>query len=310
MSLQLKTLLSSLTLGSLLTACGHVGLDQLGEEPDVVGTTELSEVAPQAKATPSELIAPTSSPLKETSVDEPLDSDGVVNETEEAESMGFEEAEQLFTSSEKLKEAQDLEAAWFSVGFEELESDVGIYNTLNASLALSEDEVLFGESALKASQGDLYSQARLIHKVPRVRSSDIYFRGWLYVPEGSVTGKVKLVSFRSSSSDGIDVNVNANQRFDVFHHDTLQRSWSPIVFEEGSWSCLQVSIFAHPYLGSYEVSLNQELILEATDTDTQPGPIDYVEFGLLWSEEGQEGGSIYWDEVASSDSPIPCEYDD
>jgi hypothetical protein len=213
-------------------------------------------------------------------------------------------------TSDDVIDAQDLDPEWFSVGFEDFDSDAGVYSTFDASLALSDDEVWSGETSLKVTQGGEWSEARFIHKIPRVKDDELFFRAWVYVPPAATTGKMKLVGFRSRRFDGIDLNLNSNMKFDVFHHDTFERNWSTEVFEEGRWSCLQVALLADRYQGSYQVFLDEELILEVEDTDTQPGPIDFVEFGLLWNEDGQEGGIVYWDEVAASDSFIPCEYDD
>ena len=315
MKLNLWNSIASVAWCTGLCACGYVGLEERTENSETLLTLNKGDEASEQAAAPGEPIAEEEVPEDAKTQANQLNEQPIAEAEEEADVVVDEPAgeiipDRFLLSSEEASDAQKLEADWFDVGVEFLESDPGIYSTLDAFLALSSDEVFSGETSLKASQGDKYSEARFIHRIPRVRGDQLYFRAWVYVPTGATTGKIKLIGFRSANFDGIDVNLNANMELDVFHHDTLDRNWSELTFEEGKWSCLQVVLFAAQDQGFYQVSVDEEIFIDVEDTDTQPGPIDYVEFGLLWSEEGQEDGLVYWDEVAARDRPIPCEYDE
>jgi hypothetical protein len=105
-----------------------------------------------------------------------------------------------------------------------------------------------------------------------------------------------------------DVNVTSAGRVDIYVQDTGERSASrqsahPYV----EWFCLQVHYRAHFTQGFVEAFINEESVARIDPQDTRGGNgVTAIDIGLTWTELGQTGGVVYWDDVVIDTGPVRC----
>lgn len=179
----------------------------------------------------------------------------------------------------------------------------------NASLGLTSEKSYSGNSALYAEQGGDESEAEVRVSLGPLLETTLYFRAWVYLPENSVNGRIKLLGLNDQRGRSTDVSVLSEGRAEIYFETDEQRARSEAgAYEEGRWFCLQVSSFIHDDSGWMRVAVDGDQVVELPEGDSLPGDgISIVVYGMAETSLGQSGGSLYLDEVALSDSPLPCE---
>lgn len=192
---------------------------------------------------------------------------------------------------------------------EDFEDDIlGMATTVGgATLKLTDERSHTGEGSLVATQGEPGVGAVLQYKFMPVLNGDLYVRGWVYIPGGTVNGRIKLVAFKNSDIL-FDVNVTAAGRVDLYIQDTDERSTSEQnAHPYDEWFCLQAHYLAHPTQGFVEAFINEESVARIDPQDTRGGNgVTAVDIGLNWTELDQTGGVVYWDDIAIDTVPVPC----
>ncbi len=163
--------------------------------------------------------------------------------------------------------------------------------------------------ALCAEQGKTQSQAEYRVRVERLSDVSTYFRAWVHVPTGAITGRIKILGLNDNRGESTDVVLNPQGRIDVHLETTEERATShPDAYPEGEWFCLEASTFIDDNAGWVRVEVDGQLVTEIEKTDTRPGKgISLVAYGMALTEEGQVGGRLYFDDVAMAYRPIGCD---
>jgi hypothetical protein len=190
---------------------------------------------------------------------------------------------------------------------EEIGGTVEFYGGSDAEL--STERSRSGEGSLKLTQDGIGAGASVEYDFPAVTEGDLYARGWVFLPHGSVAGRINLLTFEAED-DVSDVNITPQGSVDVYLQPTGTRTSSPpSAYPYGEWFCLQVHHHVHPTEGFVVVYVGGEEVVKTQPQDTygEQG-VSSVRIGLIWTEGGQtSGGVVYWDDFAVDTESIPCE---
>lgn len=165
-----------------------------------------------------------------------------------------------------------------------------------------------GDYSVLFSQGTVSSDAMLAFPLePEAGVGDrIHVRGWFFVPEGSIDGRVNLVS--SNGLTAPDINLLDKGVVEVFlHPHEVRVPTEEQVYPTDRWFCFQTGLYIHPTEGSLTVHVGGEEVLHVAGENTTTTSFEHVLVGLTWLEMGQTSGKIYLDDVAIDSLPIPCD---
>lgn len=165
-----------------------------------------------------------------------------------------------------------------------------------------------GDYSILFSQGTETSDAMLAFPLAsEAKVGDrIHVRAWFFVPEGSIDGRVNLIS--SNGLTAPDVNLLDRGVVEVFlHPDDVRMPTDEQVYPTDRWFCFQTGLYIHPTEGSLTVNVGGEEVLRVSDENTTTTSFEHVLVGLTWLEMGQTAGEIYLDDIAIDSLPIPCD---
>ncbi|MCH2107771.1 MAG: hypothetical protein MK135_00450 [Polyangiaceae bacterium] len=180
--------------------------------------------------------------------------------------------------------------------------------TDNGQVYLTPNRAHTGQDALAVYFGGGYSQSWIKKELDVSSGEELHFRGWLWVPKGTVTSTVSIVDFAAHHGDVVDFNLESEKATNVFaflseevHHS------EPGVYREAAWICVQASAFISKTEGRATLAIDGAIVARVDNVDTygQNG-INMVRFGMPWAEPGQQAGYLYWDDVVISDRLLPC----
>ncbi len=171
-----------------------------------------------------------------------------------------------------------------------------------------------GEASLHAV---LYEQGDVCHMLGAfspVFSGDIYFRFYIWVKEGTLTGLIKVFGLRGIGVDendpimSVDVDLLQDKSVRLFFHETGNEYRSePSVFSEGEWVCISGRVTVDDAEGSAEVSINgREAVLAEGENTTSVHGISTADVGVVWIEGGQTSAEVYVDNFVVDDALIHC----
>lgn len=192
---------------------------------------------------------------------------------------------------------------------EDFEDDIlGTVTTDGGSTLMLTNELSHsGDGALVTTQGGPGVGAALWYNLTPRLDGDLYVRGWVYIPQDTVNGRVKLVGFRNWNVL-FDVNVAGAGRVDVYVQDTGERSTSrQDAYRYDEWFCLQAHYHADSTKGFVEAFINEESVARINPQDTRGGTgVRSIDIGLSWTELNQTGAVVYWDDVTIDTKPVAC----
>lgn len=152
-----------------------------------------------------------------------------------------------------------------------------------------------------------------------VASGDLHFRSYVYVPSDSPIAHVSLMHAGAHRGfDPLDApasfNLDAAGSFMYVGASVMRypaTSNPAYTFPRDEWVCVRT----HVIVGDVgearswvEHGENVDLVTEATEIDTLPDtPYLHFGLGLAWTSADQEPTTVYFDEVAVSREPIPCD---
>jgi hypothetical protein len=176
-----------------------------------------------------------------------------------------------------------------------------------ATLSLTDELSHSGGESLVTTQGEPGVGAALQYSLTPRLDGDLYVRGWVYIPQGTVNGRIKLVGFRNLDVL-FDVNVTGAGRVDIYVQDTSERSTSrQSAHPYDEWFCLQAHYRAHATQGFVEAFINEESVARIRPQDTRGGTgVASIDIGLSWTELDQTGGVVYWDDIVIDTVPVAC----
>ena len=176
-----------------------------------------------------------------------------------------------------------------------------------ATLKLTDELSHRGKESLVTTQGEPGVGAALQYELSPRLDGDLYVRGWVYIPQGTVNGRVKLVGFRNRDVL-FDVNVTGAGQVDIYVQDTDERATSKqSAHPYNEWFCLQVHYRADSTQGFVEAFINEETVARIRPQDTRGGDgVTAIDIGLSWTELDQTGGVVYWDDVVIDMVPVAC----
>lgn len=164
-----------------------------------------------------------------------------------------------------------------------------------------------GSFSLVTTQGETETDAEITDFINPMMLGHLYYRAWIYLPEGAVNDWIKVIAF-NGATEGTDVNLLSNGAVEIYSHiaSTSSKSGSGQV-PTGEWFCLQTHVFIDNFEGRVEVLVNEESVLEVSAWDTRPGPgVNNLVYGIAETGPKQSGATIYTDDVVASAEPVPC----
>lgn len=176
-----------------------------------------------------------------------------------------------------------------------------------ATLRLTQRIMHSGQYSLATTQGDPETDAQITEYIDPVLFESLYYRAWIYVPEGAISDWIKVVAFNGQAS-GTDVNLLSNGAVEIYSQISGESAQSAAERTPASeWFCLQVHIYVDNVVGQVEVSVNEKQMIAATDWDTRPGSsINNIVYGIAETGSKQTGATIYTDDIVASAEPVPC----
>ena len=193
--------------------------------------------------------------------------------------------------------------------FEDFEGDfLGMATTDGgATLALTNELSHSGEAALITTQGEPGVGAALRYNLTPRLDGNLYVRGWVYIPQNTVNGRIKLMGFRNWDVL-FDVNVTSGGRVDIYVQETDRRTTSTqSAHPYDEWFCLQAHYRAHAIQGVVEAFINEKSVARIDPQDTRGGNgVSAIDIGLSWTELDQTGGIVYWDDIVIDTKPVAC----
>lgn len=183
----------------------------------------------------------------------------------------------------------------------------GIEVELRENLRFVESPARNGTPVLEATQG-LPDRVLITHDFAPVTEAHLYFRGWLYVPEGVINGSLKLVGLHADGVPGLDVNLLPDRVLEFFDHsgDQSARTDAEKV-PNNQWFCLQLDLKVSE-VGGANASIDGSPSVSITSVNlAREGGASSLDYGLPFSSFGQSGGKVYWDDVTLSHEPVSCD---
>lgn len=196
-------------------------------------------------------------------------------------------------------------------GFETANSYTAIVDaTEEATVSLSSVQAHSGESAVHCTTNAAGSWASTLYPFAPISSGTIHLRAYFFVPAGSITGRINVITVEAAEILNIDVNFNSDLEVEAFFHsDGSRYQSSASVIPEGQWFCLQTAVQVHDSAGAVEVWLDgQPQLATPADKDTLPDTgIAEAELGISWTEAGQTVAELFVDDVVIDTNPVPCQ---
>jgi hypothetical protein len=195
-------------------------------------------------------------------------------------------------------------------GFES--TDLGVTrldDTRGATLSLDSDTVHQGSGALRFTANASESWSAVVYSFPPVTSGVLYARAHYYIPAGSVTGRINLMTLESEQAFNVDVNVTSALDAEAYLRvDASRYNSAPGVIPLDTWFCLQAALDIDDTGGALELLVDgTSVLVTPRDKDTlPPSGVNEAEFGILWTEAGQTASELYVDDVAIDTEPVSC----
>lgn len=195
---------------------------------------------------------------------------------------------------------------------EDFESDTTEFTSevQGGTLEVTNDRGQESDRSLRATTMTDGDWGRAVYAFPSVASGALYFRAYFFIPEGTVTGLVNLVTFRNPAvPTDVDVNVLAGGAIDVYFHSEAVRYVSDSAdFPTGRWTCLEGKLQLSTTAGGASVWLDGEQVLTtpASHNTAQAPGYSNLSVGIHWTEQGQGPAEVFVDDLAIDTSPIGC----
>ena len=166
-----------------------------------------------------------------------------------------------------------------------------------------------GEHSLCTAQGEPGTDAQITDAIDGVVEGQIYFRAWMYVPQGAITDWLEVLAFNGPLTEGLAVNLLDDGGVEILSHISNESSQSDAgLIPQGEWFCLQTHSVIDDTNGSFEVFVNEDFAVSLDQVDTLPATrVDNIVYGIAETGPEQTGAALYFDDIVVSTKPVDCE---
>jgi hypothetical protein len=144
-------------------------------------------------------------------------------------------------------------------------------------------------------------------------SPAVYVRMYLFVPSGTVTGRLNFLAIENEDTFNIDVNLLGAESgevvFEVYNHSSRAGvSTADVTVPFDQWFCLQTAVVLSETAGQVLVSIDgREVLRTPNPENTLPsGGISKVGVGAFWTEAGQADSELFVDDIAIGQDVVSC----
>jgi hypothetical protein len=180
----------------------------------------------------------------------------------------------------------------------------------NGATGWLETEIVHsGNASFGVTQGATGTEAEIIEVFDAVKDAELYFRGWIYLTDGSVKSWLKLVAFHGGELEGANFFALQNLAFRVeLETDLAEKTSVEGIVPENQWFCLQIAMRIADVGGYVKVQVDKNEVFALEQVDTDPGAgITRVVYGIADTGNDQWGATAYFDDVAVDTAYLPCE---
>jgi hypothetical protein len=199
-------------------------------------------------------------------------------------------------------EARDVAADWDDTAIEE-----------TGTVERSTERVHHGRGALHASSGGSMSVAVVSKSFAPLRSGEVDFRAYLYVPAGLQTQTMNIffVGYEPTPDpfQGVDFNLESGAVQVYSPQATPDRQTGTLQIPRDRWFCFRahVVISDDPAKGAVQAFVDDDLALDADMIDTLPTDgVREFRAGVDWSSDQTSPFEIYMDDVVLDTAKVAC----
>jgi GH35 family endo-1,4-beta-xylanase len=143
-----------------------------------------------------------------------------------------------------------------------------------------------------------------------VKTGTLYMRTYVYLPAAVMADGVTLFGPGENALPyhGVTVALTTGGKLALSESTANRFAASTTVLPRDRWTCLGLKIVVNGTAGSAVLSMNNTAVLTDTGFNTAPaGGYANVNFGVLFAPANAPGVTVYFDEVAASTQPLPCD---
>ncbi|MCH2108704.1 MAG: hypothetical protein MK135_05210 [Polyangiaceae bacterium] len=181
-------------------------------------------------------------------------------------------------------------------------------HSIDGEVYSTQGEVHSGDHALKIHFGDDKIGSVGV-ELPESLHSELYFRGWLYLPPGSITSQLSILEFHNSWGDDLSIRLRQDRSgFFSSREFSIEVSSMKNMLPIGQWICIQVSAAFSEVSGtSASLAVNETEVLSFENReDLEFGGFEEVLYGVPDVSSLQSARYLYWDDVVISSQAISC----
>lgn len=193
--------------------------------------------------------------------------------------------------------------------------EVAVDTEQGATFGRVQEPVHSGEFAARFTTSAEQSWSAFVYRFDEPIVSDaVYVRMYLFVPSGSVTGRLNFLAIENEDTFNIDVNLLGGESgdvvFEVYNHSSRAGlSTADVTVPFDQWFCLQTAVVLSETAGQVVVSVDgREVLRTPNPENTLPsGGISKVGVGAFWTEAGQSDSELFVDDIAIGQDVVPCQ---
>lgn len=252
--------------------------------------------------------------------DAPVDGDGgAVGGTSDGTSAGTNDGRPVSSNDSASGEESVVPAPCNGLVCDGLETtgsvEVAVDTEQGATFGRVQEPVHAGEFAARFTTSAEQSWSAFVYRFDEPIVSDaVYVRMYLFVPLGSVTGRLNFLAIENEDTFNIDVNLLGGELgdvvFEVYNHSSRAGlSTADITVPFDQWFCLQTAVVLSETAGQVVVSVDgREVLRTPNPENTLPsGGISKVGVGAFWTEAGQSDSELFVDDIAIGQDVVPCQ---
>ena len=216
---------------------------------------------------------------------------------------GTDECAQLHASAVLCSgfEARDVAADWDQIVIEQ-----------SGAVARTTQRVHRGHGALHASTHTSMSVGVVSKTFDPVRSGELDFRAYLYVPADVATQTMNIFFLGDEPEpdpfQGVDFNLE-NDTVQVYSPQGMpDRQTGTLAIPRDRWFCFRARVVISDDRGAVQAYVDDALALDATMIDTLPDAgVHQFRAGVDWSSEQDAPFEIYMDDIVLDTKQVACD---
>ncbi len=192
--------------------------------------------------------------------------------------------------------------------------EIAVDTEQGATFERVQEPVHTGEFAARFTTSAEQSWSAFVYRFDEPLVSEaVHVRMYLFVPSGSVTGRLNFLAIENEDTFNIDVNLlgadSGEVVFEVYNHASragLSNVDFMVPFDR--WFCLQTAVVLSETAGQVSVSVDgREVLRTPNPENTLPsGGISKVGVGAFWTEAGQFDSELFIDDIEIGQDVVSC----